>query len=336
MNRVPKHIIWKISLLVVLLILAALASLNFGIISISPGEVLQTFLGNGTPKQKLILFDLRMPTVILAVLVGAFMAVSGTILQGITRNELADPGILGINSGAGLAVVLYITFFKTSTGSLSMAHTFILPLYAFLGALLTAGLIVAIAWKGGFQSIRLVLVGVGINAGLSAILVALQLRLDPLDFTKAMVWLSGDLWANQWTYVYALLPWFLILIPYALYKAHTLNVLNLGTQVANGLGIRTNRERLYLLILAVALAGLGVSAGGGIAFLGLIAPHIARRLTGPKHLTLIPAAVLIGAVILLIAETVGRNVLAPVEIPAGIVVSIISTPYFIYLLLKTK
>ena len=260
------------------------------------------------------------------------MAISGAILQAITNNELADPGILGINSGAGLAVVLYIAFFQ----QLGSYNVYLLPMFAFAGALLTAVLIVALAWKGGFQSIRLVLVGIGVNAGLGALLIAFQLKMNPIDFMKAVVWLSGDLWATQWKYVWALLPWYIVLIPFALYKAKSLNVLTLGNSISTGLGVNVAREKLILLVLAVAFAGLGVSCGGGIAFLGLIAPHIARRLVGAKHGLMLPVAAMLGAVILLLADTIGRNIVLPAEIPAGIVVSLISAPYFIYLLMRSK
>lgn len=336
MNGIPIRLKWTMLVLLVLLFLACLTSLNLGVVPISPSEVFDTFLGNGTKQQQLVLFEIRLPTLVLALLVGAGMAVSGTILQSVTRNELADPGILGINAGAGVAVVIFISFFKTVTGSLGTFSAFALPLFSFLGALLTAGLIMSLAWKRGFHSIRLILVGIGINAGLGAILIALQLRMTPHDFMQAMVWLSGDLWATQWKFVWAILPWFLILIPYTMYKAHTLNVLNLGGQVATGLGIRTDRERLLLLLLAVGLAGLGVAAGGGITFLGLIAPHIARRLVGPNHHLLLPIAAILGSLLLLTADTIGTNVLSPTEIPAGLVVSMVSAPYFIYLLMKQR
>jgi iron complex transport system permease protein len=333
MNNISIKFKWTMFSVIVLLFIACFISLNFGAVPISPNEVFHTLIGNGTKQQQLILFEIRLPTIISALLVGAGMAVSGTILQSITRNELADPGILGINAGAGAAVVIYLSFFKTATGSLSTFSTFALPLFSFLGALLTAGLIIGLSWKRG-HSIRLILVGIGINAGLSALLIALQLRMTPHDFMQAIVWLSGDLWATQWKFIWALLPWFIVLIPYSLYKAHTLNILNLGSSVATGLGIRSNRERLHLLMAAIGMAGLGVAAGGGMTFLGLIAPHIARRLVGPNHRLLLPIAALIGSIILLMADTIGTNLLSPTEIPAGLVVSIVSVPYFIYLLMK--
>ena len=325
-----KKFVITCSALVLLIVIAGLFSLNFGVVSISPSEVLQTFLGNGSSKQELVLFQIRLPAIILAILIGSGMAIAGAILQAITNNELADPGILGINSGAGLAVVLYIAYFQ------HLGNVYLLPLFSFVGALLTAALIVLLSWKRGLQSIRLVLVGIGVNAGLAALLIAFQLKMDPIDFMKAVVWLSGDLWATQWKYVWALLPWYLILIPFALYKVKSLNVLALGSSISTGLGIAVARERLILLLVAVAFAGLGVSCGGGIAFLGLIAPHIARRLVGAKHGYMLPVAALLGSFILLMADTIGRNIVLPAEIPAGIVVSLISAPYFIYLLMRSK
>ncbi|OCA81150.1 iron ABC transporter permease [Pradoshia sp. D12] len=321
--------------LFILIITVSLISLNIGKVSISPAEVWQTIVGNGTAKQELVLFEIRLPAILLAILVGAGMAISGAVLQTVAQNELAEPGILGINAGAGLAVLIYITVFQSTLGSQSQIGTFIMPFFAFAGAMLTAVLILALSWKKGLHTIRLLLVGIGINAGFSAVLTAMQLRLNPHDFMKAIVWLSGDLWATQWKYVWALLPWFLILIPFILYKSHTLNVLNLGSLVSSGLGIRTEKERLVLIGAAVALAGLGVTVGGGIAFLGLIAPHIARKLVGPKHGAFLPASAMIGALILLLADMLGKNMFR-VDIPSGVIVSIISAPYFIYLLMKSK
>ncbi len=330
-SKLPK--VW-ISLFI-LIVIVSLISLNVGKVSISPLEVWQTIIGNGTAKQELVLFEIRLPAIILAILVGAGMALSGAVLQTVTRNELAEPGILGINAGAGLAVLIFITVFQPTLGSQSQIGTFIMPLFAFSGAILTAVLIMALSWKKGLHTIRLLLVGIGINAGFAAILTAMQLRLNPHDFMKAMVWLSGDLWATQWKYVWALLPWFLILIPFILYKSQTLNVLNLGSLISTGLGIRTEKERLILIGVSVALAGLGVTAGGGIAFLGLIAPHIARKLVGPKHEAFLPISAMIGAFILLLADMLGKNMFF-VDIPSGVIVSIISAPYFIYLLMKSK
>lgn len=325
-----------IALLIMLIIVMFFVSLSTGVIQLAPLDVLKTIVGQGTDRQELILVDFRLPGIVLALLIGAGLAVSGAILQGVTQNDLADPGILGINTGAGLAVVLFIFFFQDTLSVTSTISAFIMPLFALVGAVFAAFLIYFIAWKDGVNPIRLILVGIGVNAGFSAILIIIQLKMDPENFRQATVWLAGDIWNANWSFVLALLPWILILIPFTLHKANSLNVLNLGDDIAASLGTNVERERRFLLLLAVALAGACVAAGGGIAFLGLVVPHIARRIVGPTHQRIIPISTLVGALLLMLSDMIGKNILAPTEIPVGIIVAILSTPYFIYLLMKTK
>ncbi|PLR86339.1 iron ABC transporter permease [Bacillus canaveralius] len=320
----------------ILIVVLFFISLNMGVVRIAPLDVIKTLLGMGTERDRLILVDFRLPGMVLALLIGAGLAVSGAILQGVSKNELADPGILGINTGAGFAVILFIFFFQGSMANLSTSGVFIMPLFALFGALGAALIIYVLAWKKGLDPVRLILVGIGVNAGFGAAIIIFQLKMNPQDFMQAAVWLSGDIWGANWKFVWALAPWILLLIIYAVYKSHALNILNLGDQLAIGLGTKVEHERRILLVVAVALAGLIVAAGGGIAFLGLVAPHIARRMVGPKHQLLIPITSLLGALLLLLADTIGKNILAPSEIPVGVVVSILSAPYFIYLLMKIK
>lgn len=326
-----------IIILFILLIIAwFFVSLSTGVIQIAPGDVLKTLFNSGTTRQELILFDFRLPGILLAILIGAGLAVSGVILQGITQNELADPGILGINTGAGLAVVLFLFFFRDTLDAASTLSIYMMPLFALIGAVGAAVLIYILAWNKGVNPIRLVLVGIGINAGFSAALVIFQLKMNPQDYRQATVWLTGDIWSANWNFVIALLPWILLLIPYALHKANALNALNLGDSVASGIGSHVEKERMTLLLTAVALAGACVAAGGGIAFLGLVVPHIARKIIGPMHQYIIPISALIGALLLMVADTVSKNLFAATDIPVGIIVSILSVPYFVYLLMKTK
>ncbi|RLL46584.1 iron ABC transporter permease [Oceanobacillus piezotolerans] len=331
-----KRFMLILAILIVLIISMFFISLSTGVIQISPLEVVKTLFNLGTDRQELVLFDFRLPGIILALLIGAGLAVSGAILQGITQNELADPGILGINTGAGLAIVLFIFFFQDIIPSTSALSAYVMPFAALIGAIFAAFIIYLLAWKRGVTPIRLVLVGIGVNAAFSAILTILQLKMDPQNYRQVTVWLSGDIWNANWNYVVALLPWILILIPVALQKAKALNVFNLGDDLASGLGTSIERERSVLLLIAVALAGASVAAGGAIAFLGLVVPHIARKLIGPLHQYIIPISALIGALLLMVADTIGKNVLAPTTIPVGIVVAIISVPYFVYLLMKSK
>ncbi|MBW4080517.1 iron ABC transporter permease [Paenibacillus sp. S150] len=323
-----------LSLLAVLIAAMFIISMNTGLIRLSPLEVLHTLLGEGSPQQKLILFDFRLPRIVISLLVGAGFAVAGCILQSLSRNALAEPSTLGINAGAGFAVLIFISFVPATAA----APIFMLPLLALAGAALTATLIYFLAYRreDGLSPTRLILIGIAVGAGIYAFQLILALRLDPQNYQFVATWLAGKIWGGDWRFVLALLPWIAILLPFAFYKARVLNVLNLGDETPAGLGMPVERERILLLAAAVALAGSCVAVSGGIGFVGLIAPHLARRIVGPRHQILLPACALVGALLLLTADTVGRWILQPSEIPTGIVVAIIGAPYFLYLLARSK
>lgn len=322
------------SMLAILIIILFIVSMNTGFMRLTPMEVLHTFLGDGTRQQKLILFDFRLPRIVISLLVGAGFAVSGCILQSLSRNALAEPATLGISAGAGFAVIIFISFFPATTA----APVFVLPLLALGGAGLTAALIYILAYRkeDGLSPTRLILIGIAVAAGINACQLVLALRLDPNHYQFVATWIAGKIWGGDWKFVLALLPWIVILLPYSFYKARILNVLNLGDQTSLGLGMRLEKERLLLLVTAVALAGACVAVSGGIGFVGLIAPHLARRLVGPRHQVLLPASALTGALLMITADTIGRWILQPAEVPTGIVVAIIGAPYFLYLLAKSK
>lgn len=333
-KRRMKRGVVVMTILGILIISAFIVSMNTGYIRLSPLDVVKTLFGMGTEKQSLILFQFRLPRIVISVLIGAGLAVSGCILQGISRNALADPGILGINAGAGLMVMLYVSFYPTtSTGSI-----FLLPVLALVGAGFTAALIYVLSYKRneGISPTRLILTGIGVAAGISAAMIVLTLKLDPNKYQFVATWLAGSIWGSNWKFVLALLPWIVILLPYVFYKARVMNVLNLGENTATGLGAPVEKERLLLLAAAVGLAGSSVAVSGGIGFVGLIGPHLARRLVGPKHQLLLPTSALIGALLVVVADTIGRWILQPSEIPTGIVVAVIGAPYFLYLLTKTR
>ena len=333
-NKKKKQIL-IISILIILLFSVFIISFNIGTFAISPIDVIKTLLGQGDKKQELVLFTMRLPRIIIAILVASALAIAGTVLQGITKNDLADPGILGISSGAALAVVIYIYFMNGKVYSdISMITVFTMPLIALLGAGFAAFLIYSLAWKKGLNPTRLILMGIGINSAFNAILILFQFRFTTQDFNKVMVWTSGSIWGTNWSYVISTMPWFLIFSALVIYKARYLDVLSLGDELSVGLGVHIEKERRTLLIYTVALAGTATAVAGTISFLGLISPHIARRLIGPKHKLLIPTSALVSSIILLLSDTIAKNVLAPIEIPVGIVVSIIGVPYFIYLIMK--
>ncbi|NFS29210.1 iron ABC transporter permease [Clostridium botulinum] len=324
-----------ISILMILIITTILIGLNMGSLAIEPSDVIKTLMGQGSKSHEIAIFKLRLPRIVIGILVGTALAIAGTILQGVTKNDLADSGILGINSGAALFVVIYIYIMNGNIyDGISNMTIFTMPIVALSGAIFGAFLIYMLAWKNGINSSRLLLIGIGINVAFTSILTIFQLRFTTQEFNRVMAWTSGSIWGASWKYVLAVLPFILIFTLLTIYKARYLDVLNLGDEVATGLGVEVEKERRKLIIYAVILAGVATSVAGSIAFLGLVAPHIARKLVGPKHKKLILTSALVGSLILLIGDTIARNIIAPMELPVGIVVAIIGVPYFIYLMLS--
>ena len=209
---------------------------------------------------------------------------------------------------------------------------------ALIGASLTAALICVLAYKKnqGFKPTGLLLTGIAVAAGISAAMIVLTLRLSPEKYQFVATWLAGSIWGSSWKFVLALLPWILVLLPFVMYKAQVMNVLNLGEPMATGLGASVTREQLKLLAAAIGLAASCVAVSGGIGFVGLIAPHLSRRLVGAKHQLLLPVTALVGALLVITADTLGRWIIQPSEIPTGIVVAVIGAPYFLYLLSRSR
>ena len=333
--KTNKKFIIVIGILLALIFTTFLISLNIGSLSISPEDVIKTLIGEGSKSHEIAIFKLRLPRVVIAILVATALAVAGAILQGVTKNDLADSGILGINSGAALFVVIYIYFMNGNVyDGISNFTIFTMPIIALSGAIFGAFLIYILAWKNGINSSRLLLVGIGINIAFTSILTIFQLKFTTQEFNRVMAWTNGSIWGASWKYVLAILPFVLIITLIAMYKSRYLDTLNLGDEVATGLGVEVEKERRKLIVYAVILAGVATSVAGSIGFLGLVAPHIARKLVGPKHKRLIPTAALVGSVILLVSDTIARNLISPMEVPVGIVVAVIGVPYFIYLMLS--
>ncbi|VEF46175.1 iron compound ABC transporter permease [Bacillus freudenreichii] len=319
-------------ILLILILCTIIIGMGTGYSPLSYDRLIPTILGHGSFKEEFILFSIRVPRIVITLLAGMGLALSGAILQGITRNDLADPGIIGINSGAGVAISVFFLYFPIEAGSFIYA----LPLVAFIGALLTACLIYIFSYKKnqGVQPVKLVLIGIGFSMALSGTMIVLISSAERAKVDFIARWLAGNIWGSDWPFIWAILPWLAILIPFTLYKANRLNLLRLGEPVAIGVGVSIEKERITLLLTAVALAASAVSVTGGITFIGLMAPHIAKALVGPRNQLFIPVAVLIGGWLLLIADTIGRNIGNTDGLPAGVMVALIGAPYFMYLLLK--
>ncbi|KXH80653.1 iron ABC transporter permease [Sporosarcina sp. HYO08] len=319
-------------LLIFLIVITALIGMGMGYASLSYDRLLPTLVGQGTFKEEFVLFSIRLPRIIITILAGMALALSGAILQGITRNDLADPGIIGINAGAGAAVALFFLFAPIQAENFA----YMLPVVAFLGAFVTVCLIYAFSYnrQTGLQPIQLILVGIGFAMALSGLMIVLISSAERAKVDFVVKWLAGNIWGADWPFIWAILPWLVVLIPFTLYRANRLNLLSLSEPAAIGLGISLQRERIVLLLTAVALAASAVSVTGGIAFIGLMAPHLAKALVGPRNQLYLPLAILIGGWLLLLADTVGRNIVEPDGIPAGIMAALIGAPYFMYLLMK--
>lgn len=316
----------------VVILITMVIALSIGASSVSYDRLIPTLLGQGTFVDEFVLFSIRLPRMLVTLLAGMALALSGCVLQGVTRNELADPGIVGINAGAGLGVTVFFLFAPLEVGT----FVYLLPLVAFLGALITAILIYLFSYNRaeGMQPMKFIITGVGFSLALSGVMIVLISSVDRVKVDFISRWLAGNVWGTDWPFVIALLPWLIVLTPFILYKCRSLNLLALNEGTAIGAGVPIQKDRILLMLAAVAFAASAVSVTGGIAFIGLMAPHIARALVGPRHQLFVPVAILIGGWLLLLADTIGRNLSDPDGMPAGIVVALIGAPYFLYLLLK--
>ncbi|TFH85512.1 iron ABC transporter permease [Billgrantia azerbaijanica] len=321
----------SITALLVLVLLASMGlSLGLGSFPSPFGKVLNALVTPQDSDIAFIVWELRLPRIVLAVLVGAALAVAGAILQGIVRNPLASPDVIGITSGAAMSAVTFLALFGTSLS----IHW--LPVAALIGALLSAMLVFFLAWKRGITPSRMVLVGIGLSAAMGAVTTLLIVVSDDAAAMYAYVWLTGSLYAAQWQDVLGMLPWLLVAVPLCLTYARHMDAMALGDHVAQGLGVNVLRSRLVLMACSVALAGAAVAFAGGLSFVGLIAPHIAARLVGRGFARLVPATALLGALIVLYADLLGRVAFLPKDLPAGIFVSAVGAPFFVYLLHRTR
>lgn len=313
--------------LVVACVVLTFVSLGIGAVNYSPGAVLDAILGRGAHQADFVITNFQLPRVLLCWLVGVGLAVAGGVMQGVVRNPLAAPDILGVTKGAGFFAVLVVLV-------LPNLPTALLPVVAFAGGMIAFGLVYVAAYRRGTTPARLALVGVAVSAMFEAGILFCLVRY-PLNVNSALTWLAGSLYGRTMTSFWETLPWVVVLVPVLLRFSHRLDTLGLGDDLAAGLGEPVERTRRITLLLSVALASIVVASSGTIGFVGLVAPHIARRLVGGRHRILLPVAALIGTLLMLVADTIARGVIPPLEIPSGLVTSVIGAPYFIYLLAKT-
>lgn len=327
--KVKKRSQYAFALLLLAVLAAVLLSVNSGYAKLSYGQVLFSLLHPNHSEASVVLLQIRLPRILLAILCGMGLALSGCTLQAVTENPLADPGILGINAGAGFTVMLFLTLFP----SLHISAMLFQPLFAMAGGLLVAAILYGFAKRNGkLRPSWLLLGGIGVSAGFSALMLIMSSDMENSSYQLVARWLAGNIWGSSWYQVKALTPYLLLLIPLLFTRANILDLLLLGEDSSLALGVRVERERRTLLIVAVALASSCISVSGGIGFVGLVAPHMARKFVGGRHRVLLPVSMLLGGLLVLLADTVGRSLFQPIEIPVGIVISVLAAPYFLYLL----
>ncbi|MFC5469286.1 FecCD family ABC transporter permease [Cohnella suwonensis] len=310
-----------------LMVALAVASVRVGAVHVSFGDIWSTLMREPN-RSFYIVYEVRMPRALVGILAGFGLAVAGVILQGLLRNPLASPDVIGITKGAGFTAATVLFLFPKSP-------SFALPVAAFAGAFVAFGLLLLLSRKLTLTPASLALVGVAIGAIFQAGTQYLIVK-HPSDISMALLWMAGSMWSRNWSDFFSLLPWIAALLPVAWISYSKLNVMQLGDDASASLGLNVVRQRFWLLLLAVGLAGISVSAVGAIGFVGLIAPHIARSIVGNRYQWLIPLAALIGADLMLLGDCLGRVLIVPREIPVGIMTAVLGAPYFIYLLRKER
>ena len=307
-------------------VFAMIASLLFGSADISFGVILHTLMGNVQTTDEMVIWNIRFPRNIVGALVGANLAVSGAILQAVMKNPLADPGIVGVSSGAGLAGVIMLIFMPEAS--------LLLTPVAFIGAMLSAAAVYALAWKNGIRPSRIILAGVAVSAflgsGISALLVFYSDKVQ-----GALLWMVGGLSARSWPQVESLFPYTILGLVFAICGCKALTILSLGDETARGLGLPVEKVRFTMTAVAALLAAGAVSIAGLIGFVGLVVPHIVRLIVGTDYKYVVPGSAILGAGVLVFCDTLGRVLFSPIEIPAGIIMAFLGAPFFLYLLRRS-
>ena len=317
---------WRVTILILfafLAVLGAFLSLTKGSSVITMSQIVELLLNPGMDPQSQIIWNIRMPRTIVGALVGINLSLSGAILQAIMRNPLADPHIIGISSGAGLAGVVIMILFP--------ALEYLITPVAFVGAMLAAICIYILAWKNGIKPVRIILAGVAVSAFLSAGISGLMIFYSD-RVHGALMWMVGGLAARSWPHVSIILPYAAIGLVLALASASYLNILQLGDEMARGLGVNVEVTRIVMTAIAALLASSAVSVVGLLGFVGLVVPHAARLLIGSDYRFLLPAAALLGVAIVTLSDTFARVIFAPIELPVGIIMAFLGAPFFLFLL----
>lgn len=301
-------------------------AVNTGSLKVTPSELFCGLFIEYNPDVATI-YDLRFPRIFIAMLGGAATAVSGVLLQAVMKNPLADPGIIGVSSGASLVAVIMTAFFPSLF--------FLTPMLAFIGGLVAFLLVYSLSWKGGLSPLRIILVGVAVNALCTGLMSAFNSATGS-SYTGVASIVNANITQKTWDDFQTLAVYVVIGLVASFFVTNQCNLLSLEDKTARSLGMNVTRSRIVISVTAVLLASISTAVVGAISFLGLIVPHIARLLVGSNHKVLVPYSILLGAFTLLLADTIGRTVASPYEISAAVVMSVIGGPFFIFLLRRSK
>ncbi|WP_137669976.1 FecCD family ABC transporter permease [Paenibacillus naphthalenovorans] len=327
MNITQRRLRRKLVITVVpmFLIIVSFYGLTYGSVTISLQEIWAVFHADGQPVHEKIIMNLRLPRVLIGLLVGACLAASGALLQGVMKNPLADPGIIGVSAGGGLAAIISMIVFPQLS--------YLLPALAFLGALITSLMIYMMAWDKGASPLKIILAGVAINALLGAITNGFMVLYSE-RVQAVLPWLAGGLSGRSWHHLEFMAPYAITGLILTLFAIKPSNLLLLGDDSAKLLGQKVELQRFLIILLASLLAGTAVSVAGLIGFVGLVVPHAIRLLVGDDYRFLLPLSIVGGAALVVLADTIARSWFDPIELPVGILLAALGAPFFLFLLKK--
>lgn len=314
-----------------LLLVSMLVGLLVGANALRIGDLIALMQGTAAPVKALLFWDFRLPRLLIALLGGGALAASSYLLQGVTRNELADSSILGVNSGISLFVMIYLGFFPQGTA-------YHLPLVGFIGGILAAFLVFMIAFKRQqrLSMNKLLLSGIAVNAGLNALTILVTIAISKDSYVFVGNFLAGSIWGASWQQIMILAPWVILGTLLAWIKVPMVKLLALGEEQVLSLGVKLDKERLQLMILAIALAAGGVAFTGSLSFVGLLAPHLAKGIYAGENRHSFSQSLVFGGLLVLVADIIGRVILPVGEVPAGIMIALIGAPYFLLMMLRKK
>lgn len=327
-----------------LILLAALAAAVFSLIlSLSVGQryisifkIIPIVFGAGDAGDTLIVNTLRLPRTLSAFFVGTSLGLSGVILQGVVKNPLAAPNIIGITDSGSVGALIFLTLFTDPKNNSLTTSIFYMPVFAFAGAFSAVLIVYMLAFKKGVTPYRLIMIGIAI-AGAAKAVTSILIINGPVIFIKeAQTWITGTVYGTNWTHVKLLSIWFLVFFILSIVYIRELNIQNLNDGIATGLGSSVEKNRFILMVLSAALAAGAVAVGGGVSFVGLIAPHICRKLTDSSFENIVPLSSLVGGIIVVLSDTAARTLFYPLDLPVGIFTAGIGAPFFIYLLIKNQ